>query len=150
MARKQGQGKQTWTVCRKPGCDRKLRSDNRSGFCQNHHLAGGQCKRCLGPCRLYRDSCLACRIKSDKEKATKVGLCTAVGCTKIVHSLSGMCRKHWLVAGPECKARGCKTRTSLFTKTGYCSEHHCRAYGKRRAEQAKARRAAERAAKETA
>ena len=149
MARKRGEGKQTWTVCRKAGCDRKLRSDNRSGFCRSHHLAGGQCKRCLGPCRLYREVCRECRVKRDQDNAMRVGVCTAVGCTKVVHSLSGMCRKHWLVAGPECKALGCKARTSLFTKTGYCTEHHHRAYAKQRAEQARARRAAERAARDT-
>lgn len=121
--RKRGTGKQTWTVCRKQGCDRKLRGDNRSGFCASHHSASGQCRRCLAPCTRYHPVCQRCRVKGDKERAEKVAPCTAVGCTTMVHSRSGLCREHWRASGGTCGAKGCETKIIFGSKTGYCTRH---------------------------
>jgi len=130
--RKRGAGKQTWVVCRKQGCDRKLRSDNRSGFCKSHHTAGGQCQRCLGACTRNHPVCQRCRVKGDQERAEVVAPCTAVGCTVWVHSRSGLCRKHWQVGGGLCRFAGCQTRIVFDSKIGLCREHGHRARTERR------------------
>jgi len=139
VARKRGQGKQTWTVCRKAGCDRKLRSDNRSGFCKSHHQAGGQCRRCLAPCTRNHPVCQRCRVKNDKEEAERVAPCTAVGCAVVVHGKTGLCKAHFLTGGGVCRFAGCSTRIVFDSKTGLCRRHgHFARTERRRAAREKA------------
>lgn len=122
--RKRGEGKQTWTVCRKQGCDRKLRSDNRSGFCPSHHQAGGQCHRCLSACTRPFTLCWRCRVKRDRDEAVRCAPCTAVGCTVRVHGKTGLCKTHYLTGGGVCAVVGCSTRIVFESKTGLCRRHH--------------------------
>lgn len=130
--RRRGTGKQTWTVCRKQGCDRNLRSDNRSGFCKSHHTAGGQCQRCLAACTRYHPICWRCRVRDDQDRAEVVAICTAVGCTVRVHSRSGLCREHWQVGGGVCRFEGCEARVIFGSATGLCKRHGHRARTERR------------------
>ena len=130
--RKRGEGTQTWTVCRKDGCDRKLRSDNRSGFCVSHHGAGGQCHRCLRACTRRFSLCWRCRVRRDKEEAERVAPCTAVGCTVRVHGKTGLCKEHYLTGGGVCAVVGCSTRIVFDSKTGLCRRHHDKARSMRR------------------
>ena len=137
--RQRGQGKQSWTVCRKPGCDRKLRSDNRSGFCKHHHQAGGQCSRCLAPCTRNHPFCWRCRVKNDREEAMRCGPCTAVGCTLRVHGKTGLCHAHYLVGGGVCRIAACGARIVFESRTGLCRRHaHFARTERRRAAREKA------------
>ncbi len=137
-ARKRGTGTQTWTICRLDGCSRKLRSDNRSGFCWRHYQLGSQCRRCLAPCSQGHPVCQRCRVKGDKERAEKVAPCTAVGCTVVVHGKTGMCREHWRASGGTCGAKGCEVAIIFGSKTGYCARHmHYARTERRRAERQK-------------
>jgi hypothetical protein len=129
---KRGAGKQTWSVCRKQGCDRKLRSDNRSGFCFSHHTSGGQCQRCLGACTRNHPVCQRCRVKGDQERAERVAPCTAVGCKTVVHGKTGLCRKHWREGGEVCRFPACTVRVVFGSLTGLCSQHGHRARTERR------------------
>ena len=130
--RARGTGKQTWTVCQKAGCDRELRSDNRSGFCRSHHQAGGQCGRCLGACQRGHPFCRGCRVRNDKERAERVAPCTAVGCTVVVHGKTGLCHAHYLTGGGVCRFDGCSTRIVFESRTGFCRQHAHRARTERR------------------
>jgi hypothetical protein len=130
--RKRGEGKQSWTVCRKPSCDRRLRSDNRSGFCKSHHQAGGQCQRCLAPCTRNHPVCWRCRVERDRDEAMRCGPCTAVGCTVRVHGKTGLCHAHYLIGGGVCRFRGCSTRIVFESRTGFCRQHAHRARTERR------------------
>lgn len=137
--RKRGEGRQTWTVCRKPGCDRKLRSDNRSGFCKSHHQAGGQCSRCLAPCTRNHPVCWRCRVKTEQEEAVRVAPCTAVGCTTVVHGKTGLCKAHYLTGGGFCRIAACGARIVFESKTGLCRRHgHFARTERRRAAREKA------------
>ena len=137
--RKRGTGKQSWTVCRKRGCDKALRSDNRSGFCKSHHQAGGQCRRCLAPCTRNHPVCQRCRVKNDKEEAERVAPCTAVGCAVVVHGKTGLCKAHFLTGGGVCRFAGCSTRIVFDSKTGLCRRHgHFARTERRRAAREKA------------
>jgi len=137
--RKRGEGKQTWTVCRKQGCDRKLRSDNRSGFCKSHHQAGGQCHRCLAACTRPFTLCWRCRVERDRDEAVRCAPCTAVGCTVRVHGKTGLCKAHYLTSGGTCRAAGCPKRVIFDSKTGLCGRHaHFARTERRRAAREKA------------
>lgn len=137
--RKRGEGKQSWTVCRKPSCARKLRSDNRSGFCKHHHTASGQCKRCLAPCTRNHPVCWRCRVANDRDEAMRCGPCTAVGCTVRVHGKTGLCHAHYLVGGGVCRFKGCSTRIVFESRTGFCRRHaHMARTERRRAAREKA------------
>lgn len=112
-----------WQTCRFEGCNKRLRSDNRTRLCRKHHMRGGTCFRCLAPCQRGFKRCGECRKKRRAENATAVAVCTAVGCTVRTHSKSGMCRKHYAVAGGTCTATGCSTPVVFNSKTMLCRAH---------------------------
>lgn len=116
-------GRRLWTVCRREGCSKALRSDNHSGYCRAHHRLGGTCMRCLRPCSTGWRRCDKCRALRRKETARVVAPCTAPGCTKRVHSKSGMCHAHYMTGGGTCTATGCSTPVMFGSKTMLCRAH---------------------------
>ena len=78
--------------------------------------------------------CQPCRHRENADGATRVAVCTAVGCRVVTHSRSGLCMTHWRVGGPVCRAEDCTTRIVFTSRTGYCTRHfHCVRTEQRRA-----------------
>jgi hypothetical protein len=111
------------TVCRRHGCSKKLRSDNRSGFCRAHHQLSGACRRCLNPCTRGRKYCVKCIKRVKAERATSKVMCTAVGCTVKVHSRTSLCRVHWAEGGGPCTVLGCENKVVFNSRWGLCRSH---------------------------
>jgi len=139
-------------ACQAPNCGKKLRSDNREGYCRSHKSAtsrlpartcaedgcgaalravnkSGYCSGHAGQApnaqRLNRERNERLRQATAEARKSRPQ-CSFAGCTNLLHSdnASGRCTAHsYLADRPECSIPGCPRLLIATNKTGRCQDH---------------------------
>ena len=108
--------------CAYPDCEKKIRSDNRSGVCQSHHKFQGKCKKCFIRCWVQAEYCKSCdNMKRAFESRTFVP-CQFKGCKETTTSHYKLCEYHF-GNYKKCRIDGCDTLVKFNSKWGYCEDH---------------------------
>lgn len=106
-----------------PTCNRKLRSDNTTGFCTLHNWQRRvKCVDCGNPCQHRHTHCSSCAIARRRKPRVH---CNMEGCDVLLseNTVTGFCRKHCFAA-KKCAYEGCEKRMPSWNVTDFCPAHY--------------------------